>query len=54
MQKQNKEDIDLYGSHKQGPVPKNITILSERTRDKYGIKVPKPTMFDGMGEADEE
>lgn len=52
MARQNKDECEFdYGSHKQGRVPENITILSDRTRR---IKIPKPTMFDGMGEIDND
>jgi len=47
----NEEYID-YGGHKQGRVPKEITKLSKVTREKYGIEIPEPTMFDGMGEVE--
>lgn len=48
MTKKNKngEECFDYGSHKQGPVPKNITILSDITREKYGVEIPEPTMFE--------
>ena len=47
MVKKNKYDEEYidYGSHKQGRVPKNITKLTERTREKYGVEIPEPTMF---------
>jgi len=44
------EGLTDYGSHKQGPVPKNIITLSERTRK---IKILDPTMFEDMGRNEE-
>ena len=47
-------DIDFKGSHKPGRQNKNMTKLTNTTRERYGMQIPKPTMFDGMGEVEDE
>jgi hypothetical protein len=39
-------EIDFMDNRKQGPMSENITQLTERTREKFGVDIPEPTMFD--------